>query len=116
MMSGVEVIVGAKRDPQFGPVIMFGIGGVLVDVIRDVSLRIAPLTRRDALEMMHSLKASAILEGVRGSKPVNFNKLADIIVNVSRLMMKERKIKEIDLNPVIVSGRTAIVVDVRVIQ
>ena len=113
--QGLEVIVGAKRDSQFGPTVVFGLGGIFVEAIKDVSLRVAPITRGDALEMIRGLRSSVILEGARGRKPVNINKLVDILLGVSKLMMKNKKIREIDLNPVLVNDKDAIVVDVRVI-
>ncbi|MFH0752911.1 MAG: acetate--CoA ligase family protein [archaeon] len=113
--QGLEVIVGAKRDSQFGPTVVFGLGGIFVEAIKDVSLRVAPITRGDALEMIHDLKSSVILEGARGRKPVDINQLADILLKVSKLMMKNKKIKELDLNPIIINEKSASVVDVRVI-
>lgn len=113
--KGLEVIIGAKRDPQFGPVIVFGFGGIFVEAIGDVSLRVAPVTRHDALEMVRELKSSVVLGGIRGRRPVDIGKLADILLKVSKLMLKNPDVNGLDLNPVIVNERAASVVDVRVI-
>lgn len=113
--TGKEVIVGMKRDAQFGPVILFGMGGVLVEIFKDVALRIAPLTRRDAQEMIKQVKAYQILKGYRGEPAVNTEAVADIILKLSLLAMKEQHITEIDFNPVIVNQKYAVVVDARII-
>ncbi len=113
--SGKEVIIGMKRDAQFGPVILFGLGGVFVELFKDVSMRVAPLTKNDIEEMIKEVKAYKILSGYRGEKPVNIASLAGIISRISRLSLKEKHISEIDLNPVIVNGKKAVVVDARVI-
>ncbi|MBU4369136.1 acetate--CoA ligase family protein [Patescibacteria group bacterium] len=110
-----EVIIGMKKDPQFGPVIMFGLGGIFVEVIKDVSFRICPVSKKDALEMIKEIKSYKVLTGLRGKQSVNINSLADIIVKLSELSLKE-KVEEIDLNPVMVSSKEAFVVDVRVMQ
>ena len=99
MEKGTEVIIGLKTDPQFGPVVLFGLGGIFVEVMKDVSVRIAPLTKDDCLEMIKEIKGYKILEGARGAKPVNIDALAKILMSVSRIGMKNRKIKEMDLNP-----------------
>lgn len=112
LVVGKEVIVGMKKDAQFGPVIMFGLGGIFVEVIKDVSLRICPVSKADALSMIKEIKSYKILEGIRGEKKVNINALADTISKISNLAMKE-KIAEIDLNPIIVGENEAVVVDVR---
>lgn len=114
-VQGVEVIVGAKRDGQFGPTVIFGLGGIFVETLKDFSLRVAPVTIRDALEMVGETKASKVLSGVRGKGPVDIRKLAHIIVKVSRLMLANKDVRELDLNPVIVNERAAVVVDARVI-
>lgn len=115
MESGTEVIIGLKRDAQFGPVVMFGLGGIFVEVLKDVSLRIAPLTKEDCVEMIEEIKGSAMLKGVRGQKPVNINALIKILIAVSNIGMKNKNIIEMDLNPVIVNEKSATVVDVRII-
>lgn len=110
-----EVIIGMKKDPQFGPVIMFGLGGIFVEVIKDISFRVCPVSKKDALEMIKEIKSYKVLTGLRGKQSVNINALADIIIKLSGLSLKE-KVEEIDLNPVMVSNKGALVVDVRIIQ
>ena len=113
MERGKEIIVGMTRDPQFGSVLMFGLGGVFVEVLKDVSFRIAPIGKEEAEEMIEEIKASKILKGIRGEKPVNTEKLVDILVKVSKLA-ENKKILEVDLNPVIVNETSAIIVDARI--
>ncbi|MDI9644010.1 MAG: acetate--CoA ligase family protein [Candidatus Verstraetearchaeota archaeon] len=112
---GVETIIGAKRDPQFGPVVMFGLGGIFVEVFRDVSFRIAPIERAEAEEMLFELKAYPLLKGVRGRKPSDTESLVEALLKVSRIMERMDEIREIDLNPVIVYEKGCRVVDARVI-
>jgi acetyl-CoA synthetase (ADP-forming) len=112
---GLEVIVGGVRDPVFGATIMFGLGGIFVEVLKDVSFRIAPVRITDALEMIDEIKSSKILEGYRGQGPVDKKTIAEIIVKTSKLMIENEEISSIDLNPVIVYSNGAIVVDARVI-
>ena len=116
MTKGKEVIVGMKRDPVFGPVIVFGLGGIFVEVLKDVSMRIAPLTKKDVAQMLTEIKGFEILEGTRGEKSVNFKALQKIILSLSRLSLRHKEIKEIDLNPVMVNEKEAIVVDARMIK
>ncbi|MCC6055650.1 MAG: acetate--CoA ligase family protein [Desulfurococcaceae archaeon] len=112
---GTEVIVGGTRDPVFGAVIMFGLGGIFVEVLKDVSFRVAPITVDEALEMINEIRCKRILEGYRGQQGVNKKALADIIVKISQLMLEIEEIDSIDLNPVIAYPSGAVVVDVRVI-
>jgi acyl-CoA synthetase (NDP forming) len=112
---GVEVIVGMSKDPQFGPVIMFGLGGILVEVLKDVSFRIVPLTERDAREMIKEIKGYPILEGYRGQKPASIPKLEKLIVKVSQFVEKNPQIKELDLNPIFAYPDKAVAVDARII-
>ncbi len=113
--QGVETIIGAKKDPQFGPVLMFGLGGIFVEVFKDVSFRVAPIRKEDAMEMISELKAYPILRGIRGRKPSDINSLADAIVKVSDMMMELPQISEIDLNPTIVYEVGYKIVDARVL-
>ncbi len=113
--GGVEVIVGGLRDNVFGPVVMFGLGGIFVEVLKDVSFRVAPLTREDALDMIKEIKAHKILEGYRNTPPVNKEALADIIVKVAKLLEENPEIDSLDLNPIIAYPDKAIVVDARII-
>jgi len=112
---GVEVIVGISKDPQFGPVIMFGLGGILVEVLKDVSFRIVPVTERDAREMIREIKGYPILEGYRGQKPASIPALEKLIVKVSQFVDKNPHIKELDLNPIFAYPDKAVAVDARII-
>ena len=110
-----EVIVGCIKDAQFGPTLMFGFGGTFVEVMKDVSFRIAPITEEDAREMMSEVKAYPILQGCRGQPPADIDTLAKILLNVSKLVMDYPEIKELDLNPVMVYEKGAKTVDARII-
>lgn len=110
-----ELVVGLIRDPQFGPCVMFGLGGIFTEILKDVSFRMAPLEKNDALEMMKEIKGRRILEAVRGLEPVDLDALVDILISVGRIGLEHDAIKEIDLNPVIISGTRPIVVDALVI-
>lgn len=114
-LKGHEVIIGAKKDDQFGPVIMFGLGGVFVEVFKDVSFRIVPIDRSDAKEMITELKAHPILAGARGGGAVNFKALEDMLLKVSKMLWKRKDIAELDLNPVFVDGKTAVAADARMV-
>ena len=111
MVEGEMVIVGMKRDKQFGPVIMFGLGGIFVEVLKDVSFRVCPINKKEAIEMIKEIKSYPILNGARGRKPVNILALADALVNVSKLAIENEEIKEIDLNPIIVNEKEAVAID-----
>lgn len=112
---GVEVIIGMSTDPQFGPVIMFGLGGVWVELIKDVSLRIAPLTARDAREMISEIKGYPLLTGYRGQPPVDLGSLEDCLLKISAFAEKNPEVRELDLNPVFAYPDGALAVDARVI-
>ena len=112
---GTEVIIGMTKDPQFGPVLMFGLGGVWVEVLKDVSFRIVPLARRDAHEMIKEIKGYKLLEGYRGSEPANIAMLEDILLKLSDYMEKTPEIKEMDINPIFAYKDGAIAVDARVV-
>ena len=115
MMSGLELIVGAKIDYQFGPVILLGIGGTGVEIYRDITMRMAPLRERDVESMVKGLKASPLLEGYRGSEPINLSELTRLLITFSELVMDlEEFIDSIDLNPVICSSTTCVVADARI--
>jgi acetyl-CoA synthetase (ADP-forming) len=113
--QGLEVIVGGVRDNIFGPVIMFGLGGIFVEVLKDVSFRVAPITMNDALGMLNEIKSSKILDGYRGQPPVDKEAVADIIVKTARLMEENPEIESIDLNPVMAYPKGAMAVDARII-
>ena len=110
-----ELVIGLTRDPQFGPCVMFGIGGIFTEVLRDVSFRVAPLEKRDALNMMKEVQGHKILEAVRGMEAVDKDKLAEILINVGRIGIENEQIKEIDINPVIISGSRLVAVDALII-
>jgi len=112
---GVEVIVGMSKDPQFGPVLMFGLGGILVEVLKDVSFRIVPVTERDAREMIREIKGYPLLEGYRGQKPASIPALEKLIGKVSQFVEKNPQIKELDLNPIFAYPDKAVAVDARII-
>jgi len=112
---GVEVIIGMSQDAQFGPVLMFGLGGILVEVLKDVSFRIVPLEKRDAAEMIREIKGYPVLEGYRGREKVDIAYLEDMLLKVSNFVEKNPEIKELDLNPVFAYSDGAIAVDARVI-
>ncbi|MEO5764760.1 MAG: acetate--CoA ligase family protein [Casimicrobiaceae bacterium] len=115
LMGGQEVIVGAVTDPSFGKLVAFGLGGVLVEVLKDITFRLAPATKDDALSMLDGVAAAEILKGVRGSDPANRDALAAIIVNVSQLVSDFPEIAEMDLNPVFATKSGAIAADVRIV-
>ncbi len=110
---GVEVIVGGKRDPQFGPTILFGLGGIFVEIFRDISVRVAPVDRPIAMDMIDDVKGYAVLKGARGRKGVDLEALAVILVAASRLMMERDEVLELDMNPVMAYEKGAIAVDAR---
>lgn len=113
--QGIEIIIGMTKDAQFGPVIMFGLGGILVEVLKDVSFRIVPMTKRDASEMITEIKGFPILKGYRGQEPANIPYLEDLIVKVSDFIEKTPEIKELDLNPIFAYKDGATAVDARII-
>jgi acetyltransferase len=113
--DGVEVIIGTKIDPQFGPVIMFGIGGILVEVVKDVSFRVLPISRKAPYKMMREIKSFPILDGVRGRQPVDQEAIAQLLLRTSEIIEAYPQIQEMDLNPVIVHESGLTIVDVRII-
>lgn len=115
MVAGVELIVGAKIDYQFGPVILLGLGGTGVEIFRDTSIRMAPLREPDIKSMVDGLRARRLLEGYRGSEPISFEKLTDMLMNFSNLVIEiEGSIESIDLNPVMCSPENCVVADARI--
>jgi acetyltransferase len=112
--SGKEVILGARRDPQFGPLIMFGLGGIYVEVLQDVSFRLAPLSIEDADQMLREIKSFPLLRGVRGERPADLHALRTCLLRVSQLVTDFPEILEIDINPLIVKGEGAVAVDARI--
>ena len=112
---GVEVIIGMFKDGQFGPVVMFGIGGELVEVYKDVSFGIVPIPKRYAKQMIRDIKGYALLDGYRGREPVNTDILEDMLLKVSDFAKDNPEVKELDINPVIAYADSAVAVDARVI-
>jgi len=114
-VDGIELIVGAKNDYQFGPVILIGIGGIGVEIYQDTSIRMAPITSIDIESMLGDLKAYPLLEGYRGSTRVNLNKIKDLLLSFSGLVLElEDVFESIDLNPVMCSQQTCVVADARI--
>lgn len=110
--EGKEVIIGGKIDPQFGAIVLFGLGGIFVEVMKDVTIRIAPIDKHEALMMIREIKGLPILLGARGEKIANIEKLAETISSASKMIF-ESKIQEMDLNPVFVNDKECIAVDAR---
>lgn len=113
---GLELILGMNRDPQFGPIIIFGLGGITVELLRDVSMRLLPLDREEALEMIHEIRGAPLLKGFRGQKPVDENALVDGLLKLARIAEEHEDIVEIDLNPVFAYSEGMVVVDARIIK
>ena len=115
--AGQEIVIGGVRDPQFGPMVMVGLGGIFVEVLADVAFRICPITRLDAEEMLDELKGAALLKGARGRKPVSRAAIVDALLKVGGegglLMTHGGDIAEADINPLIVSETGAVAVDAR---
>ena len=114
---GTEVIVGVTKDAQFGHAIMFGLGGIFVEVLKDVTFRLIPLTKADAHEMVHEIKAAKILEGVRGQEPRDVDALIEVILSVSKMIEENPEINELDCNPTFLyaKGKGVLVVDARIL-
>ena len=113
--AGIEIIMGMIKDPKFGSVLMFGLGGVLVEVLQDVSFRVVPLDAGDASEMVSEIKGRKLLEGYRGQDPADIPYLEDMLLKLSAFVADKPEIKEIDMNPVFAYKDGAIVVDARII-
>ncbi len=112
---GTEVIVGTSKDPQFGPVIMFGLGGIFVEILKDVSFRVIPIGQRDAQEMIQEIKGYPLLQGYRGKEPASISAIIQIILKISKLIEENPQIKELELNPIFVYRDKAVGVDARII-
>lgn len=115
--KGREVILGLKRDPQFGPILMFGLGGTYVEVMKDVTFRIAPIRELGTFNMIRSIKSYKILEGVRGEKPADMKKIAECIARLSQLAVECPEIEELDINPLLAyeQGKSCAVLDARIL-
>ena len=110
-----ELVVGLTRDPQFGPCVMFGLGGIFTEILKDSAFRVAPLEKRDALDMMQEIKSHKILDAVRGLEAVDRELLADVLITVGQIGIENENIKEIDINPVIISRGKPVAVDALVV-
>src|SRR5450755_1721650 len=115
LAGGQEVIIGAVTDPAFGKLVAFGLGGILVEVLKDITFRLAPATNADALSMLDGIAAAEILHGVRGAKPVDRAALSNMIERISALVADFPEISEMDLNPVFASEHGATAADVRIV-
>jgi len=113
--QGTEIIIGMMKDPHFGPVIMFGLGGIFVEILKDISFRILPIEARDAEEMISEIKGYKILKGIRGEAPKDIQAIKDLLLKISQLALENPEISEIDLNPIFVFENGLKVVDVRMI-
>jgi len=112
---GVEVIIGMSEDAQFGPFIMFGLGGIWVEVLKDITFRVIPVTAWDAAEMVREIKGFDILRGYRGQEPIDVPFLEKLIIKVSDFIEKNPQVKELDINPLVAYGKGAVAVDARII-
>lgn len=110
-----ELMAGLTRDPQFGPCVMFGLGGIFTEILKDVSFRLAPLKRLDALDMMQEIKGHKILEAVRGMEPADTGMLAQVLIRLGDIGVENDPIKEIDINPLIIRGGKPVAVDALVV-
>ena len=113
--QSTEIIVGAIKDSQFGQTLMFGLGGIFVELLKDVTFRVAPITQEDAREMVTEVKAYPLLKGYRNTPPADIDAIINILLNTSRLMMDNPEIKELDLNPIMAYENGAKTVDARII-
>lgn len=113
--QGTEIIIGMMKDPHFGPVIMFGLGGIFVEILKDISFRILPLEEKDAREMITEIKGYEILKGVRGEGPKDIKAIKTLLMKISQLSIENPEINEIDLNPIFVFEKGLQVVDARMI-
>jgi acetyl-CoA synthetase (ADP-forming) len=113
--QSTEVIIGAIKDPQFGQTLMFGLGGIFVELLKDVTFRVAPITREDAHEMVTEVKAYPLLKGYRNTPPADIDAIINILLSTSKLIMDYPEIKELDLNPIMAYADGAKTVDARII-
>jgi acetyltransferase len=113
---GREIILGVTRDPQFGPMLMFGLGGIFVEVMKDVTFHIAPITKEEAAQMLRATKSFALLQGVRGQSSVDVDAIADALQRISQLVTDFPQIAEMDINPFMVGARgsPAVAADARI--
>jgi acetate---CoA ligase (ADP-forming) len=114
MLSGTELFIGAKYEPKFGHIMLCGLGGIFVEVLKDVTSGLAPLSEAEALSMINNLRARKIIEGYRGTPPVSKKKFAEIMVHLSSLLRFASEIKEMDINPLLAKGDQIVAVDARI--
>ena len=110
-----ELVIGMTREPQFGPCVMFGLGGIFTEIFEDVSFRVAPVEKPEALAMMQEIKGHRILEAVRGMEPANLDRLADMVITVGQIGLDHESVKEIDINPVILRKGEPVAADALVV-
>jgi len=110
-----ELVMGLARDDQFGPCVMFGLGGIFTEILRDISFRRAPLEKSDALDMMEEIKGHSILDDIRGMAAADKDQLAEMLIRVGQIGLEIEQVREIDINPVILSGSNPVVVDALII-
>jgi len=113
-VKGHKVIIGLKKDPVFEHVLVFGLGGIFVEMIKDVSFRICPVNARECEEMIKEIRGYKLLQGMRGKQGINFKKLVNVLLLTSKLSQKYKKINELDINPLIINKKEAVVVDTRI--
>ncbi len=113
--GGRELMVGMINDPQFGPSVMFGLGGIFTEILKDVSFRVAPLDKKDAMDMMMEINANKILDSVRNMPPIDREELTKLILNVGKIGLENKQIKEMDINPIIIYGSKPIAVDALIV-
>lgn len=113
--KGIELAVGAIRDPEFGPTVMFGLGGIFIEVMNDVTFRVAPITKDEAKKMMKEVKGYRLLEGYRGQEPADTEAIAEIIAKVSQLITENEEINQLDLNPIITWKKGAKIADAKIL-
>ena len=110
-----ELMVGMTRDAQFGPCVMFGLGGIFTEILKDVSFRVAPITKRDAFEMMEEIKARKILDEIRGMPAADREALSEILIKIGQVGLENESVKEIDVNPLILQESKPVAVDALVV-
>ena len=110
-----ELVIGMTREPQFGPCVMFGLGGIFTEILEDVSFRVAPVEKTEALAMMREIKGHRILDDIRGMEPANLDRLADMVITVGRIGLDHESVKEIDMNPVILCKGQPVAADALVV-
>jgi acyl-CoA synthetase (NDP forming) len=114
-LDGKYIICGLKKDETFGHVLVFGLGGIFTEVIKDVSFRVCPINKKEAEEMMKEIKGYQILKGIRGERAANISSISDVLIKLSNLAQKHKNIQELDINPLIVNEKFSKVIDARIV-